>query len=200
MQILRALSQLAIAELEQKTRLNFFRRDLADKGRGRNHVANVDLCDVWFGHEIDVDFAQMASLPASCYCRWLLISIISGVHDFFSGKAWWQLFRWVFLNDKTIQLFASFFWNRLVNAAVLILLKGVLLRSISISFRAQRFWLIWDTCVDGKRLRLRVVLSVGVWCWRVCRIKLLLVRLVAPKFGAGITQFIFFDQNKLLVA
>ena len=46
MQILGTLSQLAIAKLEQKTCLNFFRRGMADKSRGRNHVANVDLSDV----------------------------------------------------------------------------------------------------------------------------------------------------------
>jgi hypothetical protein len=59
---------------------------MADKSWGSNNVAYVNLCDVLFGHEIDVDFAQMASLPASCYCRWLLIGIIRGVHDFFTGK------------------------------------------------------------------------------------------------------------------
>lgn len=196
MQILRTFSKVAVAELEQKTCLKFFRGGMGDKSGSSNSVTGADLCDVWFRHKIDVNFAKMASLPSGCYCLRLAFCIIRGVYDFFSWEAWRQLFRGVFLNDKTIQLFAAFFWNGLLDNAILVMLKGSLQRSISI--RAQWFRLIWDTCVDSQCLRLRIILE-WLWRWRVRGIKLLLMHLVTSKFCAAITQLIFFDQDKLLV-
>jgi hypothetical protein len=196
MQILRTFSKIAVAELEQKTCLKFFRGGMGDSSGCNNSVTGVDLCDVWFRHKIDVDFAKMASLPSGCYCLLLAFCIIRGVYDFFSWEAWRKLFRGVFLNDKTIQLFAPFFWNGLLNNAILVLRKGLLQRSISV--RAQWFRLIWDTCVDSQCLRLGIVLG-WLWRWRVRSIKLLLMHLVTSKFCTAITQLIFFDQDKLLI-
>lgn len=46
MQILRTFSKVAVAELEQKTCLKFFRGGMGDRSGSSNSVTGVDLCDV----------------------------------------------------------------------------------------------------------------------------------------------------------